>query len=118
MNAVLAGIEESTGFDARDCDGYVGTSAGSIVAAALAGGVRPDARLGALPEPPDLAEDEGVGLGGPGLATRALRAGVATAAAPVASLALPTMAPGGALVRRLALSRLQKGTRSLGGLGE
>jgi NTE family protein len=114
MNAVLAGIEESSEFDARDCDGYVGTSAGSIVAAALAGGVSPDARLGSLPEQPDVEPDEE----GPGLAARALRAGVATAAAPVASLALPTMAPGGALVRRLALGRFPRGTRSLGGLGQ
>jgi NTE family protein len=48
MSAVLTGIEDAaTGFDARDCEGYVGTSAGSIVAAALAGGTSPDARLGA-----------------------------------------------------------------------
>jgi NTE family protein len=113
MNAVLAGIEESAGFDARECDGYVGTSAGSIVAAALAGGVSPDARLGSLPEAPEAEPEEAA----PGIATRALRAGVATAAAPVASLALPTIAPGGALVRRLALGRFPRGTRSLGGLG-
>jgi NTE family protein len=114
MNAVLAGIEKAAGFDARECDGYVGTSAGSIVAAALAGGMSPDARLGALPEQPDVEPDGE----SPGLATRALRAGVATAAAPVASLALPTIAPGGALVRRLALGRFPRGTRSLGGLGQ
>jgi NTE family protein len=119
MNSVLAGIEESTGFDARGCEGYVGTSAGSIVAAALAGGMRPDARLGALPEQPEVEDGDGDGVaaGAPGLATRVLRAGVSTAAAPLASLALPTIAPGGALVRRLALSRLPEGTRSLGGMG-
>jgi NTE family protein len=113
MNAVLAGIEEAAGFDARGCEGYVGTSAGSIVAAALAGGKRPDARLGSLPEPPE----EEPGGDGRGTAARALLAGVAAAAAPVASLALPTIAPGGALVRRLALGRVPAGTRSLGGLG-
>jgi NTE family protein len=120
MSAVLAGIEEATGFDARGCEGYVGTSAGSIVAAALAGGVRADARLGQLPEQP-APEDDLPPAGGSnslgGVATRALRAGVATAAAPVAALALPTMAPGGALVRRLALGRVPRGTRSLGGMG-
>jgi NTE family protein len=120
MSAVLAGIEDATGFDARGCEGYVGTSAGSIVAAALAGGVPADARLGELPEQP-APEDEpvqadGTGSGG-GVATRALRAGVAAAAAPVAALALPTIAPGGALVRRLALGRVPRGTRSLGGMG-
>jgi NTE family protein len=117
MSALLAGIEDATGFDTRRCDGYVGTSAGSIVAAALAGGARADARLGALPEPPDPGVDVRPG-GGPGVATRALRAGMVSAAAPLASLALPTIAPGGALVRRLALTRLPEGTRSLGGLGK
>src|SRR5437764_1332026 len=106
--------EEASGFDARKCEGYVGTSAGSIVGAALAGGVGPDARLGELPEQP-------VGEEAPesseNLATRTFRAGVSTAAAPVAALALPTMAPGGAFVRRLALGRVPRGTRSLRGLG-
>jgi NTE family protein len=116
MSAVLAGIEEASGFDPRECEGYVGTSAGSIVGAALAGGVSPDARLGDLPEQPttDVETDPG----GLGPATRSLRAGLATAAAPVAAVALPTMAPGGAFVRRLALGRVPRGTRSLRGLGD
>jgi NTE family protein len=116
MNAVLAGIEDASGFDARECEGYVGTSAGSIVAAALAGGARPDARLGALPEAP-VEEEAAVNGHGPGVAMRALETGVAAAVAPVASIALGTMAPGGALVRRLALGRVPRGARSLGGLG-
>src|SRR5205085_9613082 len=62
MNAVLAGIEEVSGFDARTCEGYIGTSAGSIVAAALAGGLSPDHRLGELREQP--AEDEPARRGG------------------------------------------------------
>jgi NTE family protein len=121
MSAVLAGIEDATGFDARECEGFVGTSAGSIVASALAGGVRAGERLGKLPEQP-APEDEPAagggsgGSGGGGIAARAVRAGVATAAAPVAALALPTMAPGGALVRRLALGRVPRGTRALGGM--
>src|SRR4051812_28797025 len=114
MNAVLAGIEQVSGFDARRCDGYVGTSAGSIVAAALAGGLSPEHRLGELPEQP--AEDEEP-AGNGSVAARTLPAGVATAAAPVAALALPTMAPGGAFVRRLALGRAPRGTQSLRGLG-
>jgi NTE family protein len=116
MSALLAGIEDVAGFDPRGCEGFVGTSAGSIVAAALAGGVPADARLGDLPEqPPPDGEPATADSGS--LAGRALRAGVATAAAPVAALALPTMAPGGALVRRLALGRVPRGTRSLGGMG-
>jgi NTE family protein len=116
MSALLAGIEDVAGFDPRGCEGFVGTSAGSIVAAALAGGVRADARLGDLPEQPPPDDEPATAESG-SLAGRALRAGVATAAAPVAALALPTMAPGGALVRRLALGRVPRGTRSLGGMG-
>ena len=116
MNAVLAGIEETSGFDARDCDGYIGTSAGSIVGAALAGGLSPDHRLGELPEQPSPEEEPETLSDGGGVA-QALRAGVATAAAPVAALALPTIAPGGAFVRRLALGRAPRGTQSLRGLG-
>ena len=38
---VLAGIEDGAGFDLRDCESFVGTSAGSIVAAHLAAGRSP-----------------------------------------------------------------------------
>jgi NTE family protein len=41
MTGVLAGLEEAHGLDLRDCDYFVGTSAGSIVAAKLAAGRRP-----------------------------------------------------------------------------
>jgi NTE family protein len=114
MSAVLAGIEDVSGFDARECSGFSGTSAGSIVASALAAGLPADERLGALPSQP--ADAEPVPGGGPSLAARAVRSGFATAAAPVAALALPTMAPGGAFVRRFALARAPRGTRSLGGM--
>ncbi len=39
MMGVLAGIEDATGFDLRRCEYFVGTSAGSIVAARLAANV-------------------------------------------------------------------------------
>src|SRR2546429_427343 len=58
MLAVLAGLEDSVGFDARRCDGFVGTSAGSIVAASLVAGTEPRARLGELPEPPPVPASE------------------------------------------------------------
>ena len=48
MNAVLAGLEEADALDARACASFIGTSAGSIVASALAAGVRPRSRLGRL----------------------------------------------------------------------
>ena len=56
MNAVLAGLDEADGFDACGCAGYIGTSAGSIVATALVAGIRPRERLGSLPEQPAVAE--------------------------------------------------------------
>lgn len=40
MMGLLAGIEDATGFDLRDCEYFVGTSAGSIIAARLQGGRR------------------------------------------------------------------------------
>ena len=115
MSAVLAGIEEASGFDARSCDHYVGTSAGSIVAAALAGGVPPDARLGSLPsQPATETPSNGHDSGG---ATRLASAGLATVTAPFAGLMLGALTPGGALARRIVLGRVPRGTRSLGGLG-
>lgn len=119
MSAVLAGFEETTGFDARGCDGYVGTSAGSIVAAVLASGIDPRSRLGELPEQPPVADAEIVNGGG--LVDRALEAGLGAGravAAPLAALGLrATEVPGG-LMRRVALGRSPRGRRSLAGLAE
>jgi NTE family protein len=118
MNGVLAGLELEGAFDAGACAGYVGTSAGSIVATALAAGVSPDSRLGRLPEQPAI-EDLAQARGPSGL--RALLGSAValggTVAAPFASLALSSAAPGGALVRRAALSRMREGRRSLADLG-
>jgi NTE family protein len=58
MSAVLAGLDEAEGFDARECASYVGTSAGSIVAASLAAGLPPGARLGASPGSPEVPLEE------------------------------------------------------------
>jgi NTE family protein len=119
MTAVLAGLEEACRIDMRECGAYIGTSAGSIVSAALVAGTSPRERLGTLPEqPPISAEGNG---GGPGsMLARAAQLGVAAggaAAAPFASIALRTTALGGALVRRTTLSLIPRGQRSLGGLG-
>jgi NTE family protein len=121
MSAVLAGIEAADpDFDARSCRGFVGTSAGSIVAAALAGGVRPSDRLGRLPEQPPKPEGF---AGSP--AESLVRRGLATAVgagggvmAPLASVALSSTAAGGALLRRTALARVPRGRTSLGQLGK
>lgn len=119
LNALLAGAEGAGGFDARECGSYLGTSAGSIVAAALAAGVSPGARLGRLPEQPPGV---GAGAGGePSPLRRALgtAAGLGGgAAAPLVSLTLSSTAAGGALLRRALLARVPRGRRSLADLGE
>jgi NTE family protein len=115
LSGVLAGIEDASGVDVRDARGFVGTSAGSIVAAALASGIAPGDRLGALPEQPAV-EDEG---GAPSATARvagAAGSAAAAVAAPLASLALRSTAAGGALVRRTALARVPRGRRSLAGM--
>jgi NTE family protein len=113
MSAVLAGIEEETGFDPRGCERFVGTSAGSIVAAALAGGVSPRSRLGELPEPPEAEPSEPSGSSS--AIDRLLGLG-RTVAAPVAAVGLRSLSVGGALVRREVLARVPHGGRSLDAL--
>ena len=118
MSAVLVGIEEAADFDARECDAYVGTSAGSIVSAVLVAGIDPRKRLGELPEPPEVASADGAVDGG--VAARLLEVGLAaggTAAAPLASIGLRSTEIVGALARRAALSQVPRGRRSLAGLG-
>ncbi len=116
MTGVLAGIERASGWDARTARGYVGTSAGSIVAAALAAGESPLARAA---HEPDLPPAEGAPakrslLGGTLNVGRAAGAAIAS---PFAALGIRGAAPGGALVRRAVLDRVPAGTRSLAGLG-
>lgn len=118
MSAVLAGLEEAAGFDARNCEGFVGTSAGSIVAAALAAGLDPRERLGKLPEQPPAAAPE---VGRPSaLLGRGLELGLAvggSVGAPLAAVGLRSTEAAGALLRRAALSGVPRGRRSLGQLG-
>ena len=52
MVAALSTWEQATGRDARDADVLVGTSAGSVVAAALASGVSVPEMLASLLDPP------------------------------------------------------------------
>jgi NTE family protein len=120
MLAVLAGLEEATGIDVRESGSFVGTSAGSIVAATLAARVSPHTRIGELPqaaldERPDDTEPEGADVLGEvaGAALRLARAGTGL----IAPLALASTATGGALLRRAALSRVPRGRRSLSTLG-
>src|SRR5690349_1015083 len=89
LSAVLAGLEEASGFDARDCEAFVGSSAGSIVAAMLAAGVDPRSRLGSLPEQPTVPDDAERGNGSPLVpALRLALSAGRTAAAPLAAVGL------------------------------
>lgn len=118
MAGLLAGLADGSGFDPRDCEHFVGTSAGSIVAAGLAAGVDPRTRLGRLPEQPPAAAPAGADDGSLlGAALRFGRGAGAAAAAPLAALTLRSAAVGGAALRRAALARVPAGRRSLTDLG-
>lgn len=118
MTAVLAGLAEAGGFDARGCGGYVGTSAGSIVAAGLVAGIDPSSRVEDLPEQPAVAESPWRDAGS--LASRAVTVSLAASGAvmaPLAAVGLRSTEAGGALLRRAALARVSDGHRSLAGIG-
>ena len=117
MTGVLAGIEDATGADLRRTEAFVGTSAGSIVAASLAAGRSPRRPAEGAPAR-SFEDDDGSANGGPGLRGALRTAGAAAWAgtAPAASAVLTLGAPGGALVRAAALARMPSGHRSLGDL--
>jgi len=122
LRGVVEGLEEASGLDLRRCEYFVGTSAGSYVAATLASGhgVRdaaadpgrsPDA---AASLPTAAAADDGDGAGAgpsggdgdPGPVRRIVEEGARLAAAvtaPFVPLALSATRPGGAAVRAAAL---------------
>jgi NTE family protein len=120
MSSLLAGLEQGEDFDARACRRYVGTSAGSIVAASLVAGVAPNARLGATTQAGSDAQARATPSGVEASLRQALgEVGeiAGAAAAPLASLALASSAPGGALLRRSILRAVPRGNRSLAALG-
>jgi NTE family protein len=110
MNGVLAGLEDGAGVRFADCRAFVGTSAGSIVAARLVAG-RELRRPGTKPRAAQPA-------GGPPrgrFVREAVRVGW-QATAPLAPLALAAAAPAGAAVRSLALARVPAGRYALSDL--
>ncbi len=111
---VLAGIEDATGFDMRDCEHFVGTSAGAIVAARLASGRSPGRPPAVGTELERVQDTERNGRASVALEI-ARRASELTLAAwaPLAPLALAATGPGGRLVRAGALMRLQRPQRTL-----
>jgi NTE family protein len=112
MMGVLGGLEDAAGMDLRECEYFVGTSAGSIVAAHLVAGQsprRPRQIPGAIESAPALPAhaEPATGLAVAG-AIAARRAGswAVAAAGMFAPLALGLAAPGGAVMRGALLRRL------------
>jgi NTE family protein len=142
MRGLLDGAGAATGIDFRDCEYFVGTSAGSIVAAFLAAGREPDSGAEARaardwgkaaetagkngapggPAAEAGADDAASGPSGsageadPGRLAALGRLGL-TAATPFAPLALATTSPAGAVARAAALAAAPRGKRSMAGLG-
>jgi NTE family protein len=110
MMGVLAGIEDATGFDLRECEAFVGTSAGAIVAAHLAAGQSP--RRPSNIDNGSFSDEEAGSESVDRLASAAMyaakRAGAwaMAAGAAFAPLALGVAAPGGAVMRAAMLRRL------------
>ncbi len=117
MTGVLAGIEAETDIDFRRVEAFVGTSAGSIVAAALAAGRRPrrpDPKRGPSRAEAAFGEQRAQERAGAlaGAVRMAARVGGA-AAAPLVPSVLRIGAPGGALARAALLSRVPAEGRPL-----
>jgi NTE family protein len=110
MTGVLAGLRDATGFDPRGCRAFVGTSAGSIVAASLASGRAPR-RPGAGERPEARAASGQAAAGRRGTAVLGRAAGALVGLAAPAGLA--AAAPAGAFVRAAVLGRVPDGRRSL-----
>jgi NTE family protein len=109
MMGLLAGIEDATGFDMRDCESFVGTSAGAIVAAHLVAG-RPPRRPSAVSTEIEIGHSQparSLALAAVAAARRAGSVAVA-AGSTFAPLALGVAAPGGALLRAILLRGLPR----------
>jgi NTE family protein len=120
MTGVLAGIEDATGHDFGRTEQLVGTSAGSIVAAALVAGERlrhPPGDVGAsVPAGREHMRQPALGEGGVRGVAGTLASAAFGAAAPLTTPLLRLGAPAGAVARALVLGRIPDGRRSLDGL--
>jgi len=109
MMGLLAGLEDGSGIDLRDCEHFVGTSAGSIVAAHLVAGDSPR-RPSSVSTEIEISSAQPVGRLAVAAVAAARRAGAMAlaASATFAPLALGLAAPGGALLRAVLLRRLPR----------
>jgi NTE family protein len=130
MSGVLAGIEDATGHDFRTTESFVGTAAGSLVAAALVAGQRPRRPKAGFGLPAlttgatgdDVASETAAGIAAAQLslpravlqnvAREALRVAGA-AATPLAPMALAVGSSGSTAVRAALLGRAPGADRSL-----
>jgi NTE family protein len=119
LMGVLGGIEDAGAIDMRDCESFVGTSAGSIVAAQLVAGESPRRPATIDADVPEAGSEPADGLAAAAVSA-AKRAGAwATAVgASFAPLALGVAAPGGALLRAAMLQRIPEPPDTLSGLRE
>jgi NTE family protein len=130
LRSLLAGVEAGAGWDLREADAFVGTSAGSIVAATLAAGRRPRAanaaaaaweEAAATKTSDDFVADDGRAYhgraGARGRAAAGARRGATKASdvfvAPVAPVVAAALEPAGALVRGAVLRRGRTPTREI-----
>ncbi len=114
MMGVLAGIEDAGGFDLRQCESFVGTSAGALVAAHLVAG-RPPRRpssVGTELEARTAQAGQGLAVAAIAAARRAGSFALAAGSA-FAPLALGAAAPGGAVLRALLLRGLPRPSHTL-----
>jgi NTE family protein len=102
IRGLITGLESTSGLDFRDCEYVLGTSAGSIVAAALVSGRRLEAGDRAARAWDAAAPDGSLRRVG-AVARAALRAGTVVAS-PLAPLAFAGLEPAGRIARSAALA--------------
>ena len=117
LRGLLGGLESAGGLDFRRCEYFVGSSAGSIVAATLAGGRRPEAGDRAASAWAVHAPEDAARRGLLGRATRGAGRLGAAVATPLVPAALAGTAPAGRAIRAAALRAVPEAKRTLGGLG-
>jgi NTE family protein len=120
LRALLAGLEAETGWDLRECEAFVGTSAGSIVAAVLAAGRRPEAARGVAESWERAAAETGGAPRAvqppPGIvaaAGRRARGAALSVAAPLAPVVATGLEPAGSALRAAVLRRGPRPAREI-----